>query len=339
MGVARVSRPRIFVTQPIADRAMARLRELGAVTANPNPLHIMTAAELAAAVRGNDVLFCLLHDPVDATVVRANPALKVIASMTITPANIDVAEATRLGIPVTVIPPIVTEATADLTWALLLAVARRVAEADALVKSGAFPGAQSRYLEGRGVSGKTLGLVGAGRVGRAVARRALGFDMRVLYHDPRRVPPADEQALRLEWVTFERVLSEADFVSIHVPLTPATHHLVGAVELARMKPTACLINTARGPIVDERALTRALVEGRLAGAGLDVFEHEPHPTPELLKLANVVLTPHVGSAVGELREQMALVVVDNVAAVLAGRRPPNCANPGVFERPEREVEA
>lgn len=325
-----MTRPRIFITQPIAERAVERLQAVGDVASNPNPLHIMAAAELAEACRRSDVLLCLLHDPVDASVVTANPKLKMIASMTITPANIDVEAATRLGIPVTVIPPMVTEATADLTWALLMAVARRVSEADALVKAGTFPGAQSRYLEGRGVSGRTLGLIGAGRVGQAMAHRALGFGMRVLYHDPRRLSPAEEQALRLEWVAFDRVLAEADFISIHVQLTPATHHLIGAAELARMKPTAYLINTARGPIVDEQALTRALVEGRIAGAGLDVFEHEPHPEPELLKLANVVLTPHVGSAVGELREQMAFVVVDNVLAMLAGRRPPNCVNPEVL---------
>lgn len=322
--------PRIFITQPVARRAIERLRRLGEVTWNPDPLHILTKAELVDAVRGSDCLFCLLQDTVDRDVVAANPALKVIASMTIIPANIDVAAASARKIPVTVIPPMVTEATADLTWALLLAVARRVAEADRLMRIGVFPGAQSSHLEGQGVSGKSLGLVGCGRVGQAVARRARGFGMRLLYHDPRRLPAAEEAVLGVQWAELETLLAESDFVSIHVGLTPRTRHLIGAAELGRMKPTAYLINTARGPIVDEKALVAALTEGRIAGAGLDVYEHEPHVEPELLKLPNVVLTPHLGSAVVDLREEMAMIVVENIFAIIEGRRPPNCVNPEIY---------
>jgi glyoxylate reductase len=323
-------RPRIFVTQPIAGRAMERLRAVGEVRANDDPLHILGADELKAEVRETDVLVCLLQDRVDGEVIAAGAGLQGIASMTIIPADIDVTAATARRIPVTVIPPMVTEATADLAMTLLLAVARRVVEADRLVKGGTFPGAQSRFLEGGGVSGKTLGLLGAGRVGQAVARRARGFSMRLLYHDPRRLAPGEEAALGLEHVPMDRLLAESDLVSIHVGLTPATRHLVGPRELALLKPTAYLVNTSRGPIVDERALVRALLDGRLAGAGLDVFEHEPHPAPELLTLSNVVLTPHIGSAVTDLREAMAMVVVDNVEAIVARRRPPNCINPEIY---------
>jgi glyoxylate reductase len=323
-------RPRVFITQPIAESALRRLEARADVACNRDPLHIVGKAELIAALRDTDYLYCMLHDTVDADVIGANPALKVVASTTITPANIDVAAATARKIPVTVIPPMVTEATADLTLALLLAVARRVAEADRLMRQGVFPGAQSRYLEGRGVSGRTLGLVGAGQVGQAVARRARGFGMRIVYHDPRRLDDRREAELGMTWMELGRVLAEADFVSLHPALTPATRHLIGAAELARMKPSAYLINTSRGPVVDEKALVLALQSRRLAGAGLDVYEREPHPAPELLTLPNVVMTPHVGSAVGELREAMAHVAVDNIVAVMDDRRPPNCVNPEIY---------
>jgi len=281
-------------------------------------------------VREVHVLFCLVQDTVDAGVIAAGAALRVVATMTITPEQVDVAAATARGIPVTTIPPMVTEATADLAWALLLAVGRRVVEADGLVRANVFPGAQSCRLEGLGVSGRTLGLLGCGRVGQAVARRARGFGMRVLYADPRPLAPPEEAALGLVRVPLPVLLAEADYVSVHVPLGPATRHLVGAPELQRMKPTAYLINTSRGPVVDEAALAVALAAGRLAGAALDVFEHEPRVDPRLLALPNVVLTPHIGSAEVELRARMAAVVVDNILAVLAGRRPPNCANPEVY---------
>jgi glyoxylate reductase len=323
-------RPRIYITQPVAGSAIQRLAERADVAWNRDPLHIPGPAELIAAVRDADILFCLLQDVVGRDVIAAAARLRAIASMTIIPADIDVAAATARRIPVTVIPPMVTEATADLTMALLLAVARRVAEADRLMRAGTFPGAQSCYMEGRAVAGATLGLLGCGRVGQAVARRARGFGMRLLYHDPERRPEAEERQLGLEYRTLPALLAEADFVSIHVGLTPQTRHLVGARELGQMKPTAFLINTARGPIVDEKALAAALTEGRLAGAGLDVYEHEPQPEPVLLTLPNVVLTPHVGSGVIELREQMAHVVVDNILAVLEGRRPPNCVNPEIY---------
>ena len=323
---------RVFITQPVARSAVERLREVAQVRSNPDPVHIMTRDELCSAARESDILFCLLHDQIDAGVVEANRNLRAIASMKTTPSGIDVAAATARRIPVTVIPPMVTEATADLHFGLLLAVARRIPEGDRLLRAGVFPGGQSAYLEGAGVAGKTIGLVGGGgRIGRAVAKRAGGFSMRILYWGPRRLASAEERDLGLSYVSFDHLLAESDFISVHAPLKPETHHLIGARELALMKPTAFLINTARGPIVDEHALIRALIDKRIAGAGLDVFEREPVVDKVLLETPNVVLTPHVGSAVSELREAMAHIVVDNIVAVLEGRRPPNCCNPEIYQ--------
>lgn len=326
-----MKKPRIFITQPIADSALRRLQAVARVTMNRDASRIISRSALIAGVRKCDILFTKLHDKVDRGVIAANPKLRAIASQSITPDNTDVAEATRRGIPVTVVPPIVAEATADIGFALLLAVARRVVEGDRLVRRGRFPGAQSDYLLGAAVYGKTIGLVGGGgRIGQATARRARGFGMRVLYWGPRRKPDI-EREIGMEYVDLDRLLTESDFVSVHSPMRPDTYHQIGARELALMKPTAYLINTARGPVVDEAALVRALKKKQIAGAGLDVFEHEPKVTPALRKMSNVVLTPHLGSAVAEVREQMANIVVDNILALLEGRRPPNIVNPEVLE--------
>ena len=324
-------RPRVFVTQPVARSALDRLRKVAAVTVNPDASRIIGRRALLAAVRRCDILFSLLHDRIDREVIAANPELRAIASQSITPDNIDVAEATRRRIPVTVVPPIVAEATADVNFALMLMVARRLVEGDRLVHKRRFPGSQSSHLAGAAVYGKTLGLVGGGgRIGTAVARRARGFDMRVLYWSPRRKPESLEREFALTYVPLDRLLAESDFVSLHSPLTPQTRHQIGRRELALMKPTAFLINTARGAIVDEAALARALAKRQIAGAGLDVFEHEPEVAPALLKMPNVVTTPHLGSAVVEVRERMANIVADNILALVDGRPPPNCINPEVL---------
>jgi len=324
-------RPKIFITQPVAESAVARLRAVADVEMNPDTLHIATKSELLEKAPQLDILFCLLHDRVDRDIIAAGTRLRAIASMKITPSDIDVAAATARHIPVTVIAPIVTEATADIHFALLLAVARRVVEGDRLVRQGVFPGSQSAHLLGAWVFGRTIGLIGGGgRIGKAVAKRAQGFSMRTLYWTPRRKPESEEREAGLTYVPYDQLLSESDFVSVHAPLTAETRHLVGERELKLMKPTAFLVNTSRGPIVDEKALVRALKEKRIAGAGLDVFENEPKVEPELLAMQNVVLTPHLGSAVTELRESMANVVVDNILAVLEGRRPPNCWNAEIY---------
>jgi glyoxylate reductase len=325
-------RPRIYITQPVAVSAIERLREVGDVEFNPDALHIPNRDELIAAVREADILYCLLQDRVDADVIAAGKKLRAIATMKITPSDVDVAAATARRIPVTVIPPLVTEATADIAWALLLATARRVVEGDRLLRAGVFPGSQSSYLEGAMVSGKTLGLVGGGgRIGQAVARRARGFGMKIQYWGPRRKPAEDEQAWGMSYVPLDTLLASSDFVSLHTPLTPETRHQIGSRELGLMKPTAILINTSRGAIVDEKALARTLGERRIAGAGLDVYENEPQVETALMAMSHVVLTPHLGSAVRELREAMAQVVADNILAVLAGKQPPNCWNPEIYQ--------
>jgi glyoxylate reductase len=322
---------RVFVTQPVVESALARLRSMADVTVNPDSSRFIAKDALIAGTRGCDILFSLLHDRVDREVIAANPSLRAITSMSITPDNIDVGEATTRRIPVTVVPALAVESTADIHFALLLAVARRLVEGDRAVRAGIFPGSQSNHLLGAGVFGKTIGLVGGrGRIGQAVAARARGFSMRVLYCGPRPMEAADARRLEATYVPLARLLAESDFVSLHPQLTPATRHMIGAREIALMKPSAYLINTSRGAVVDEAALTAALAEKRIAGAGLDVFENEPQVAPALTGLANVALTPHLGSAVVEVRTAMAETVVDNIAAILAGRRPPNIVNPEVL---------
>jgi glyoxylate reductase len=322
---------RIFVTQPISERALARLRRVARVKVFPDASRIIPKPALIAAVRKADILFCLLHDAIDRAVVEANPGLRMIAAQSITPSNIDVAAATARRIPVTVTAPLTTEATADLNFGLMIAVARRMIEGDRLARAGAFPGGQSAHLMGSLVWGKTLGLIGGGGlIGKAVARRAHGFSMRVLYWTPRRKPKSEERKAGLTYVPLDRLLRQSDFVSIHSPLNKLTRHQIGARELRLMKKTAFLINTARGAIVDEAALVRALQGKQIAGAGLDVFEHEPKIDNALKKMPNVVLTPHLGSATPEVREVMANIVVDNILAFLRGHKLPNCVNPQVF---------
>ena len=324
-------KPRVFVTQPIADSALKRMRALANVKVFPDDSRIIPHRALVAAVRRTDILFCLLHDKIDRAVIAANPKLRHIAAQSITPSNIDVVEASARGIPVTVVPPVTTEATADLTFGLMLAVARRMLEGDRLVRVGKFPGGQSRHLLGSFVHGKTLGLIGGGGlIGKAVAQRAQGFSMRVLYWTPRRKPESEERETGLTFVPLDQLLRESDFVSLHSPLNAQTRHQIGAREIGLMKKSAFIINTARGPIIDEAALVRALKGRKIAGAGLDVFEQEPKVHAELKRLKNVVLEPHLGSATVEVREEMANIVVDNIEALLNGRVPPNCVNPHVL---------
>ncbi len=321
---------RVLISQPVAASALARLPSIAEVEVGEDSSRIMPRTELLQRIRRADGLFHLMHDQVDAEVIAAGERLRIIASMAIVPATVDMDAATARRIPVTTIPPIVTEATADLHWALLLAVARRVVEGDGALRRGVFPGSQSQHFAGSAVHGKTLGIIGLGRIGRAVARRARGFDMTIVYTKRSRLSEGEERELGLSYAPLDALLQRADFVSVNAAFTPETRHLIGTRELSLMKPTAFLVNTARGPIVDEGALAEALASRQIAGAGLDVFEEEPRIHPGLLALPQAVLTPHLGSAVGELREQMAHIVVDNILAILKGERPPNLYNPEVY---------
>ena len=327
-----MSRPRIFVTQPIAESALKRLRAVADVEVNPDSSRVLSKDKLIAGVKRAEILLCLLHDVIDRDVLTANPALKAVSSMNITQDRIDLAAATELGIPVTNIPAIVTDATADIAFGLLLAVARNIALGDRLFRQGVYPGSQSNHLAGYAVSGKTLGLVGFGRIGQAVARRGGGFGMKVIYCDPRRLPAEEEQKFGATHCSFEDVLRQADFVSLHPQLSPETRHLMSDAQFALMKKTAFIINTARGPVIDEAALVRALKAKAIAGAGLDVYEHEPQVSPDLVAMDNVVLTPHLGSGVLELREGMANVVADNCIALIEGKPPVSCLNPQVLKK-------
>ncbi len=325
------TKPRVFVSQPIAPSALARLRTIANVTINNDSSKIISKPMMIAGVRKADYLISLLHDKVDREVLAANPKLRAVTSMAITPDNIDVTEATKRGIAVTVVPPIVAEATADIHFGLMIAVARRMIEGDKMVRAGKFPGSQSNHLAGAAVYGKTIGLVGAGRIGQATARRARGFGMKILYWGPRRKTEAESE-IGMEYVTLDRLLAESDFVSMHAPMNAETRHMIGDKQFAMMKPTAFIINTARGPVIDEKALLRALKKKIIAGAGLDVFEHEPKLPPELKLMKNVVVTPHLGSAVMEVRDQMANIVIDNLEALFGGHTPPNCVNPQVLAK-------
>jgi glyoxylate reductase len=325
------ARPRIFVTQPVSEHALKRLRAAASVKVFSDASRIVPKRTLIEALRKADILFCLLHDRIDHAVIGANPNLRLIAAQSITPSNIDVEAATARRIPVTVTAPLTTEATADLNFGLMIAAARRMIEGDRLARAGTFPGGQSAHLMGSLVFGKTLGLIGGGGlIGKAVAKRAHGFSMRVLYWTPRRKSEHEERAAGLTYVPLDQLLRESDFVSLHSPLTKKTRHQIGARELRLMKKTAFLINTARGAIIDEAALVRALAKKQIAGAGLDVFEHEPKIDKALTKMSNVVLTPHLGSATPDVREAMANIVADNILAFLGGHKLPNCVNPQVF---------
>lgn len=315
-------RPKVLVTRPLPGGAAAALAGVADVVARDEdaPLAPERLRALAADCAG---IVAVLGDRVDAALLAAAPGLRVVANVAVGYDNVDLAAARARGVVVTNTPDVLTETTADLTWALLLAVARRVVEGDADVRRGAFHGWRLNGWLGWDVHGRTLGVVGFGRIGQAVARRAAGFGMRVLYCDPKAAPETLEAQLGAERAEFGELVAAADFVTLHTPLTAATRHLVDAAALARMRPHAILVNVARGPVVDEAALVAALRAGRIGGAGLDVYEDEPALAPGLADLPNVVLLPHVGSATHETRARMARMAVDNVCAVLQGREPPN----------------
>jgi glyoxylate reductase len=320
----------LFITRRLPQEAVDLARAHTTVRLNETDRRL-PRADLTARLGDVDALVCLLTDTVDDAVLAQAPRLRVVANVAVGFDNIDVAAATRRKIVVTNTPGVLTETTADFTWTLLLAAARRVAEADAYTRAGKFTEWGLMLLLGGDIFGKTLGIFGLGRIGHAVARRARGFDMRILYHDAVRNTAA-ERDLGAQLVDKERLLAESDFVTLHVNLTAQTRHLIGEPELRRMKPTAYLVNAARGPVVDEGALVRALKEGWIAGAGLDVYEEEPRVHPGLLECPNAVLAPHIASASRETRTRMATMAVENSLAVLEGARPANPVNPEVLDR-------
>lgn len=314
-------RPKLYIARPFPDLVMAIIQERFQLTVSPAD-HPPSAAEILAGVRDAQAAICTLNERMDAGILSAAPSLRVIANYAVGYNNIDVEAAKARGIVVTNTPDVLTNATADITWALILAVARRVVEGDQLVRRNQWTGWSPTQLLGVDLAGKTLGIIGMGRIGQAVARRAIGFEMNVLY-STRSERPLQLPNPAWQRVSFEELLRRSDFLSPHIPLAPDTHHLINDAALRLMKPTAFLINAARGPVVDEAALVQALQEHRLAGAGLDVYEREPELQQGLRELPQVVLLPHLGSATTETRIRMGMMCVENVLAVLEGKPAPN----------------
>ncbi len=325
--------PKVFVTRCIPEPGLAMLRKIAEVKVWPKKLPPPREV-LLKETRDCDALISLLTDKIDGELLDNAPRLKVVANYAVGYDNIDLAAATHRGVLVTNTPGVLTETTADLAFALMLAAGRRLTEAEQFLRAGQWKTWHPTLLLGQDIYGATLGLVGLGRIGSAVARRARGFDMEVLYYSRRRKKNL-EMELGVKYVPWIELLTRSDFISIHVPLTTDTRHLLNADAFAQMKPTAVLVNTARGPIVDEAALYRALKNKQIAAAGLDVFEQEPLKKDDpLLTLDNVVLLPHIGSASVATRTRMATMAAENVVAVLAQQRPPNLVNVEAWEPPK-----
>jgi glyoxylate reductase len=330
-------RPRVFVTRALPRPGITPLVDAGLDVGYRELDSAPARSELLEGVAEADALLCMLTELVDAELLDAAPNLRIVANLAVGFDNVDVAAATERGIVVTTTPGVLTEATADLAWTLILAAARRVAEADRFTRSGDWTAWSGLSFLGSPVAGRTLGIVGLGAIGTAVARRARGFDMPVLYTNRRRNAEAEAALGAIggpvpELVALDELLERSDVVSLHAPLNDDSRHLIDAAALARMKSTAILVNTARGPLVDESALVAALQGGTIAAAGLDVFEHEPALAPGLAELPNTVLLPHVGSATGATRGAMVQLCCNNIIAVLGGHPPLTPRNPEVTDR-------
>lgn len=319
-------KPKIFVTRLLPPLAMDRLQKEFSVTFNPDD-RPLSKGEIIAGAKAADALLCLLTDTIDDEMISACSHLRVISNYAVGFNNIDVASASRHKIPVCTTPGVLTDSTADLTFALILAVARRIVEGDSYLRAGQFTGWAPQLLLGADVHHKKLGIVGLGRIGRAVARRALGFEMEVLFTHHR---PESEPGCRQ--VELDELLTSCDFVTLHLPLTKETHHLIDRKALGLMKRTAFLINTGRGPLIDEKALVEALRFGEIAGAGLDVFEREPEVEQELLAMEQCVLLPHLGSSTLETRTQMGILAADNALAIFQGKKPYSIINPEILSK-------
>jgi glyoxylate reductase len=323
-------KPRIFVTRRLPVATMSFLEDHFSVACNPFN-RVLSRKELLRGVVGQDGLLPLLTDRIDGAVMdQAGPRLKIIANYAVGFNNIDLPAATARKIAVTNTPGVLTDTTADLTLALILAVARRIVESDVYTRAGKYKGWAPLLFVGTDLHHKTLGLMGFGRIGTAVARRALGFEMRLLYHDEGPVDLKMAKQVKAQRVDKETLLRESDFISLHVPLNPETHHLMGSKEFSLMKPTSFIVNTSRGEVINEKALVAALRKKQIAGAALDVYEQEPEISPALKKMPNVILLPHIGSASLETRTKMGMIAAENLLAYFKGQRPPNCLNPEVL---------
>jgi glyoxylate reductase len=324
-----MSKAKVFITHPLYPDARNLLQSCCDCEFWSKPER-PSGDEFLGRLKDKDGLVCLLTERVADDVLRTAPKLRIVANVAVGYDNVDVPACTRRGVAVTNTPGVLDETTADFAWTLMMAVARRLVEADQYVRAGNWKGWDFDQFCGTDVWGKTVGIVGFGRIGRAVARRAAGFGMKVIYNSSTRAAQDIEKELRAEYRDLNALLAEADFVTLHVPLNGDTRQMFDAPKLLRMKATAFLINTSRGPVVDEAALVHALESGKIAGAGLDVFEQEPFVHPGL-KRPNVVLAPHLGSASNETRGKMALVAAQNIVALFQGQRPPNMLNPEVIK--------
>jgi glyoxylate reductase len=327
-----MKKERVFITRVIPDDGLKIVDEFCHMEVSDYD-GVLSRQVLLDKVKGIDGLLSLLTDTIDREVMEmAGPQLQVISNYAVGFNNIDVAEATKRGILVTNTPGVLTETTADLAWSLLMSSARRIVEGDKFLRAGKFRGWEPMLLLGTDVHGSTLGLIGFGRIGQSMARRAKGFNMKVIYYDRERVSQRLEEEFNASYRQLYDLLQESDFVSIHAPLTEETFHLIEEKELKMMKKESYLINTARGPIVDEKALAKALRQKWIRGAALDVFENEPAVEPELLDLDNVVIVPHIGSASYQTRTKMAIMAAQNLVSALKGERPAYLVNPEVLER-------
>lgn len=319
-------KPRILVTREVFDETLAYLAQHCEVESNQQDTAFSPDA-LAQRLAGKDGMMCCLTDRIDATLLEACPQLRVVANIAVGYNNIDLAACTARGIMATNTPGVLDDSTADLAWALMLATARRITEVESCIRAGQWTGWRLKQWLGVDVHHATLGIIGMGRIGQTIARRAAGFDMKVIYNNRRRLGQDIERRLNATYASKDELLAQADFVVLQVPYSPETHHLIGAAELKAMKPTAILINSTRGGVVDDAALIEALNNGALRGAGLDVFENEPRLNPAFLQLKNVVLTPHIGSSTEATRRAMAMTAAKNLVAALTGGNPPNLLNP------------
>jgi len=321
---------KVFITRKIPDEGLNLLKKEHEIEVNPHD-RVLTKKEIINGLKGKDGLLCLLTDQIDADIINSEPKLKMIANYAVGVDNIDIKVATKKGIPVSNTPEVLTNATAEMAWALLFSVSRRIVEADNFSRAGKFDGWAPMLMLGQDISEKTLGVVGAGRIGTAFALKSKGFDMKVLYFN-RSKNEKLEKELNAKKASLDKLLKESDFVSLHIPLTLSTKHLISEKQLKMMKKNAVLINTSRGPVIDEQALIKALKEKWIFGAGLDVYENEPEIPEELKKLDNVILQPHSASATHSSRSGMAVIAAKNMTAGLKGKIPPNCVNPEVFSK-------